>query len=59
MPPDMFSIMVNAGGLGAICLVIWTNQNWIKEQITRIEKRVDDGLTDAHHRIDDLMKRDH
>jgi len=53
---EFFSILINAGGLGAITLVIWNNQNWIKSQMERIEKRVDSGLQDAHRRIDSIMK---
>lgn len=53
MPNEWFSIMVNAGGLGAVVLVIYTNQNWMREQIKRIENNV----FEAHKRIDNILSK--
>ena len=52
---EVFSILVNAGGLGAITLLVWNNQNWIKSQVERIEG----GLQNAHKRIDDILQKGH
>jgi hypothetical protein len=52
MPNEWFSIVVNAGGLGAVVLVIYTNQNWMREQIKRIEENVNN----AHSRIDNILQ---
>ena len=55
MPNEWFSIMVNAGGLGAVVLVIYTNQNWMRDQI----KRIEDNVKDAHSRIDNILQGKH